>query len=49
MKTNIDGVYAAGDLRPKSLRQVITAGADVSIAATSAEKYIAEQKHRLGI
>ena len=49
MKTNIDGVYAAGDLRPKSLRQVITAVADGAIAATSAEKYVAEQKHRLGI
>ena len=49
MKTNIEGVYAAGDLRPKSLRQVITAVADGAIAATSAEKYIVEQKHRLGI
>lgn len=49
MKTNIDGVYAAGDLRPKSLRQVVTAVADGAIASTSAEKYISEQKHRLGI
>ena len=49
METSISGVYAAGDLRPKSLRQVITAVADGAIAATSAEKYIAEQKHRLGI
>ena len=49
MKTNIDGVYAAGDLRPKSLRQVVTAVSDGAIAATSAEKYIYEQKHRLGV
>ena len=49
MQTNIEGVYAAGDLRPKSLRQVVTAVADGAIAATNAEKYVAEQKHRLGI
>ena len=35
MKTNLDGVYAAGDLRPKSLRQVVTAVSDGAIAATS--------------
>lgn len=49
MKTNLDGVYAAGDLRPKALRQVVTAVSDGAIAATSAEKYVAEQKDRLGI
>ena len=49
METNVSGVYAAGDLRPKSLRQVVTAVSDGAIAATSAEKYISEQKHRLGI
>lgn len=49
MKTNLDGVYAAGDLRPKSLRQVVTAVSDGAIAATSAERYVSEQKHRLGI
>ncbi|MGL5315139.1 MAG: thioredoxin family protein, partial [Peptostreptococcaceae bacterium] len=49
METNIAGVYAAGDLRPKSLRQVVTAVADGAIAATSAEKYIHDQKDRLGI
>ncbi len=38
-KTNVPGVYAAGDLRQKSLRQVITAAADGAIAATQAEKY----------
>lgn len=40
MKTNIEGVFAAGDCRVKSLRQVVTACADGAIAATQAEKYI---------
>lgn len=40
MKTNIAGVFAAGDIRVKSLRQVVTAAADGAIAATQAEKYI---------
>lgn len=39
MKTNIDGVFAAGDCRVKSLRQVVTATADGAIAAVQAEKY----------
>lgn len=42
MKTNIPGVYAAGDVRVKSLRQVVTAAADGAIAATQAEKHINE-------
>ena len=42
MKCDIPGVFAAGDIREKSLRQVITAAADGAIAATSAEKYIEE-------
>lgn len=40
MKTNIPGVFAAGDIRVKSLRQVVTAAADGAIAAVQAEKYI---------
>lgn len=40
MKTNVDGVFAAGDIRVKSLRQVVTATADGAIAAVQAEKYI---------
>ncbi|AOT72411.1 thioredoxin-disulfide reductase [Geosporobacter ferrireducens] len=40
MKTNIAGVFAAGDIRVKSLRQVVTAVADGAIAAVQAEKYI---------
>ena len=42
MHTNIEGVYAAGDIRVKSLRQVVTAAADGAIAAMQAEKYLAE-------
>lgn len=43
MKTNIEGVFAAGDIRIKSLRQVVTATADGAIAAVQAEKYIEEK------
>ncbi|MFC0907034.1 thioredoxin-disulfide reductase, partial [Clostridium sp. MT-14] len=41
----ISGVFAAGDIRKKSLRQVITAAADGAIAATTAESYIEENKN----
>ena len=40
MRTNIPGVFAAGDVRKKSLRQVVTATADGAIAAVQAEKYV---------
>jgi thioredoxin reductase (NADPH) len=40
MKTNVPGVFAAGDNRVKSLRQVVTATSDGAIAAVQAEKYI---------
>ena len=40
MLTNVEGVYAAGDIRPKRLRQLATAVSDGAIAATAAEKYI---------
>lgn len=43
MKTNIEGVFAAGDVRVKSLRQVVTATADGAIAAIQAEKYIEDK------
>ena len=43
MRTNIPGVYAAGDIRVKLLRQVITAAADGAIAATHAEHYIEDK------
>ena len=39
-KTNIPGVYAAGDVRTKPLRQVVTAAADGATAATTAEEYL---------
>ena len=42
MHTNIPGVFAAGDIRVKSLRQVVTAAADGAIAAMQCEKFIAE-------
>ena len=40
MATNVPGVFAAGDLRKKSLRQVVTAAADGAIAATQALRFI---------
>ncbi len=40
-KTNLDGVYAAGDICIKNLRQVVTAVSDGATAATSLEKYVA--------
>lgn len=49
METNVEGVYVAGDLRPKALRQIVTAVSDGAIAATSAERYVIELKERLGI
>lgn len=44
MQTNVAGVYAAGDIRKKSLRQVVTASADGAIAAVNVIKYIEELK-----
>lgn len=43
MKTNVPGVFAAGDIRVKSLRQVVTAVSDGAIAAVQCEKYIESQ------
>ena len=40
MNTDVPGVFVAGDIREKSLRQVITATADGAIAATTAERYL---------
>ena len=40
MKTNLPGVFAAGDIRVKSLRQVVTAVSDGAIAAVQAERYL---------
>lgn len=44
MRTSLPGVFAAGDLRVKSLRQVVTAAADGAIAAMQAEKYVSNLK-----
>ena len=44
MKTSTEGVFAAGDIRKKSLRQVVTAAADGAIAAVGAGKYIEENE-----
>ena len=40
MKTSIDGVYAAGDVRKTPLRQVITAASDGAVSAVYAVKYL---------
>ena len=44
METNIDGVFAVGDVRDKFLKQVATAVGDGAIAGYGAEKYIAESE-----
>ena len=43
METSIPGIFAAGDIREKTLRQVITAASDGAIAGVQAEKYLSEQ------
>ena len=49
METNVEGVYAAGDLRVKELRQIVTATSDGAIAATKAQQYVEKLKEKLGI
>ena len=44
MRTNVEGVYAAGDVREKEYRQITTAVADGTIAALQSEKYVVEKK-----
>lgn len=48
-KTNLDGVYAAGDVCVKNLRQVVTAVSDGATAATSLEKHVSELHSRLNL
>jgi len=45
METSVEGIFAAGDVRDKGLRQVVTAASDGAIAAMSASAYINEQVH----
>ncbi len=40
-RTNIPGVFAAGDVRTTPLRQIVTAPADGAVAATAAQEYLA--------
>ena len=42
-KTNIEGVFAAGDVRTKALRQIVTAASDGATAAHYAEEYITQK------
>ena len=49
LRTSVPGVFAAGDLRVKDLRQVVTATADGAIAAVHAEEYAAAASKRTGI
>ena len=48
-KTNVDGVYAAGDVCIKPLRQVVTATGDGALAATELEKYVAAMQEKTGL
>jgi len=48
-KTNVDGVYAAGDVCIKPLRQVVTATSDGALAATELEKYVANVHQKTGM
>jgi thioredoxin reductase (NADPH) len=48
-RTNVDGVYAAGDVCIKPLRQVVTATADGALAATELEKYVAAMQRKTGL
>jgi len=45
METSAEGIFAAGDVRDKYLRQVITAAGDGATAAMAASAYISEQQH----
>jgi thioredoxin reductase (NADPH) len=45
METNVEGIFAAGDVREKFLRQVVTAAGDGATAAMAASSYVSEQLH----
>lgn len=48
-KTNVDGLYAAGDVCIKNLRQVVTAVGDGAIAATELERYASAMQEKTGL
>ena len=47
--TDVSGVYAAGDVCVKGLRQVVTAVGDGAVAATSLEHYVSKLREKLGM
>jgi thioredoxin reductase (NADPH) len=47
METKIPGIFAAGDVREKTLRQIVTATGDGSIAAQNAQHYVEELKEAM--
>ena len=49
LQTSVEGVYAAGDVCIKPLRQIVTATGDGALAATELEKYVATLQRRTGI
>ena len=49
MRTNVEGLYAAGDVCVKQLRQVVTAVGDGALAATELEKYASSLQQKTGI
>ena len=49
LKTSVDGLYAAGDVCVKQLRQVVTAVSDGAIAATELEKHAAQMQRKTGL
>ena len=49
MKTNVEGLYAAGDVCVKALRQVVTAVSNGALAATELEKYAASMQAKTGL
>ena len=49
LETSVPGVYAAGDLRAKNLRQVVTATADGAIATVELERYAKRMSEKTGL